>query len=388
MPQIVLLIHDDAAKAQMVRNALLSSLEGLFIVEWVERCADGVRRLRKGGSKRIAAVLVNLYLPDSTGIETFDTLFVASPEIPILVLSSLARESSARLAVQRGAQDYLLDDDFDGYLLPKALRNMIERASNVEALFREKERAQVTLNSIGDAVVSTDIAGNVTFLNPIALAMTGWSTDEALGRPFEQVFRIVDVANGTRVVNPMMLVIKENQSAKLPPGCKLIRRDGTESAIEDSAAPIHDRRGTVTGAVMVFHDVTQAQAVSEKMSHLARHDFLTDLPNRFLLNDRLSQAISAAQRDRQKLAVLCIDLDRFKHVNDSLGQSVGDQLLLSVAGRLVASVQTADTVSRQGGDEFVILLPSVAQAEDAALMAQKILTVVAMPHQLEEHSLE
>jgi len=388
MPQIVLLIHDDAAKAQMVRNALLSSLEGFFIVEWVERCGDGVRRLRKESAKRIAAVLVNLYLPDSTGIETFDTLFLAAPDIPILVLSSFAREGSARLAVQRGAQDYLLDDDFDGYLLPKALRNMIERASNVEALFREKERAQVTLNSIGDAVVSTDIAGKVTFLNPIARAMTGWSTDEALGRPFDEVFRIVDVANGTRVVNPMMLVIKENQSAKLPPGCKLIRRDGTESAIEDSAAPIHDRRGIVTGAVMVFHDVTQAQAVSEKMSHLARHDYLTDLPNRFLLNDRLSQAISAAQRDQQKLAVLCIDLDRFKHVNDSLGQSVGDQLLMSVAGRLLASVQTADTVSRQGGDEFVVLLTSIAHVDEASLSAQKMLTVVAMPHQLEEHSLQ
>jgi diguanylate cyclase (GGDEF)-like protein/PAS domain S-box-containing protein len=388
MPQIVLLIHDDAAKAQMVRNALLSSLEGLFTVEWVERCGDGVRRLRKAGSKRIAAVLVNLYLPDSAGIETFDTLFLAAPDIPILVLSSLHREGSARLAVQRGAQDYLLDDDFDGYLLPKALRNMIERASNVEALFREKERAQVTLNSIGDAVVSTDIAGNVTFLNPIARAMTGWSTDEALGRPFEEVFRIVDVANGTRVVNPMMLVIRENKSAKLPPGCKLIRRDGTESAIEDSAAPIHDRRGTVTGAVMVFHDVTQAQAVSEKMSHLARHDYLTDLPNRFLLNDRLSQAIAAAERDQQKLAVLCIDLDRFKHVNDSLGQSVGDQLLMSVAARLVASVQTADTVSRQGGDEFVVLLSSIANVDEASLSAQKMLTVVGMPHQLEEHSLQ
>jgi diguanylate cyclase (GGDEF)-like protein/PAS domain S-box-containing protein len=371
----------------MVRNALLSSLEGFFTVEWVERCGDGVRRLRKAG-KRIAAVLVNLYLSDSTGIETFDTLFLAAPEIPILVLSSLHREGSARLAVQRGAQDYLLDDDFDGYLLPKALRNMIERASNVEALFREKERAQVTLNSIGDAVVSTDTAGNVTFLNPIARAMTGWSTDEAFGRPFEEVFRIVDVANGMRVVNPMMLVIRENKSAKLAPGCKLIRRDGTESAIEDSAAPIHDRRGTVTGAVMVFHDVTQAQAVTEKMSHLARHDYLTDLPNRFLLNDRLSQAISAAQRDQQKLAVLCIDLDRFKHVNDSLGQSVGDQLLMSVAARLVASVQAVDTVSRQGGDEFVVLLSSIANVDEASLSAQKMLTVVGMPHQLEEHSLQ
>ena len=183
------------------------------------RCAA---RLRKGTArKRIAAVLVNLFLPDCDGIQTFDTLFLASPETPILVLSSLTREDSARLAVQRGAQDYLLDDDFDGYLLPKALRNMIERASNIEALFREKERAQVTLNSIGDAVVSTDIAGNVTFLNPIARDMTGWSAEEALGRPFEEVFRIVDVANGTRVVNPMMLVIQPNWPAKLILGCKI-----------------------------------------------------------------------------------------------------------------------------------------------------------------------
>jgi len=388
MPQIVLLIHDDAAKANRVRNSLLNSVDGLFTVEWVERCADGVRRLRKDGAKRIAAVLVNLFLPDCDGIQTFDRLFLASPEVPILVLSSSACEGSARLAVQRGAQDYLLDDDLDGYLLPKAVQNMIERTSNVEALFREKERAQVTLNSIGDAVVSTDIAGNVTFLNPIARDMTGWSAEEAIGRPFEEVFRILDGSGGNRVANPMMLVIQQNQPAKLAPNCKLIRLDGTEFAIEDSVAPIHDRRGGVTGAVMVFHDVTQAQAVSKKMSHLSLHDYLTDLPNRILLNDRLSHAISAAAADRQKLAVLCIDIDRFKHVNDSLGHTVGDGLLLSVARRLIAAVRSSDTVSRQGGDEFVILLSSVADAEEAALSAQKLLTVVGMPHALEEHSLE
>jgi diguanylate cyclase (GGDEF)-like protein/PAS domain S-box-containing protein len=388
MPQIVLLIHDDAAKADRVKSSLLNAVDGLFIVEWVERCADGVRRLRKNGAQRIAAVLVNLFLPDCDGIQTFDRLFLASPEVPILVLSTSACEGSAKLAVQRGAQDYLLDDDLDGYLLPKAVRNMIERTSNVEALFREKERAQVTLNSIGDAVVSTDLAGNVTFLNPIARDMTGWSADAAVGRPFEEVFQILDISSGDRVANPMMLVIQENHPTKLAAGSKLIRLDGTEFAIEDSAAPIHDRRGSVTGAVMVFHDVTQAQAVSKKMSHLALHDYLTDLPNRILLNDRLSHAISAAAADQQRLAVLCIDIDRFKHVNDSLGHIVGDKLLLSVAARLVASVRSSDTVSRQGGDEFVILLSSVADAEEAAVNAQKLLTVVGMPHQLERHILE
>jgi diguanylate cyclase (GGDEF)-like protein/PAS domain S-box-containing protein len=228
----------------------------------------------------------------------------------------------------------------------------------------------------------------VTFLNPTAEALAGWPADEAIGRPFVQVFRIIDVPDHRRAVDPMALVIKTNKAVNLPEGSILIRRDGTESAIEDSTAPIHDRRGRVTGGVMVFHDVTQARAMSRKMSHLAQHDYLTDLPNRLLLNDRLTQAISVAHRDQKHLAVLFVDVDRFKHVNDSLGHLIGDKLLLSIAHRLVAGVRSSDTVSRQGGDEFVILLSSVAHPADAALTAQKILTVAGMPHRVAEHDLQ
>ena len=388
MPQTVLLIHDDCAKAKMVQDALLASLDGFFIVDWVERCADGLLLLRKKGGERIAAILLSLYLPDSEGVETFDRIFKASPNIPILVLSSPAHENAAKLAVQLGAQDYVLDDDLDGYLLPKALRNMLERAASAEALFSEKERAQVTLNSIGDAVVCTDAVGAVTFLNPVAEAMTGWLAGEAAGRPFAQIFRIIDVSDHRRPVDPMALVIKTDKTLRLAEGCVLIRRDGVEAAIEDSTAPIHDREGRVTGAVMVFHDVTQARAMTQKMTHLAQFDFLTDLPNRLLLNDRLSQAISAARRQDQSLAVLFVDVDRFKHVNDSLGHLIGDKLLLSIAQRLVAGVRESDTISRQGGDEFVILLSSVAHAADAALSAQKILTVAQMPYRVDEHDLQ
>jgi diguanylate cyclase (GGDEF)-like protein len=128
--------------------------------------------------------------------------------------------------------------------------------------------------------------------------------------------------------------------------------------------------------------------MSLRMSYLAHHDYLTDLPNRLLLNDRLSQAMAAARRQQQQLAVLFVDVDRFKHINDSLGHAIGDQLLLSIAGRLVSSVRSSDTVSRQGGDEFVILLPTVAHAEDAALSANKILTALAMPHHVKEHDLQ
>jgi diguanylate cyclase (GGDEF)-like protein/PAS domain S-box-containing protein len=388
LPQIVLLIHDDGVKARRVTEALFDSNDGFYNVEWVERCSEAVHRLCKDRKERIAAILVNLFLPDSYGVETFDRIFQMSPDIPILVLSSLEHEDAAKLAVQRGAQDYLLEDHLDSYLLPKALRNMLERSSNAEALFREKERAQVTLDSIGDAVVCTDVLGNVTFLNPTAEALTGWQASEAIGRPFAQVFRIINASDHGRAIDPMISVVKTNKPLNLPEGSVLIRRDGVESAIEDSTAPIHDRRGRVTGGVMVFHDVTQVRAMSQKMSHLAQYDYLTDLPNRLLLNDRLTQAISSAHRHQHHPAVLFVDIDRFKHVNDSLGHLIGDKLVVSIAQRLVGCVRSSDTVSRQGGDEFVILLSSVAHAQDAALSAQKILTVAAIPHRIEEHDLQ
>ena len=387
MAQTLLLIHDDAAFAKLVQNALFKSRDGPFVIEWVRRCARALTRLSRGGKAPIAAILSNLFLPDSEGMETLDKIFRISPHVPILVLSSSQHETIARQAIHHGAQDYILEDNVDDPAIAKAVRNMIARAANTEALFTEKERAQVTLNSIADAVACTDSGGTLTFINPIAESMTGWRAANAIGRPFSEVFQIVGI-NRQRVVNPMALVMRGNVAASLAAGCILIGRDGSESVIEDSVAPIHDRRGDVTGAVMVFHDVTKVRAMSQKMSHLAQHDYLTDLPNRMLLNDRLSQAMAAAHRQHRQLAVLFVDVDRFKHVNDSFGHMVGDKLLVSIAKRLVANVRNSDTVSRQGGDEFIILLSTVAHPEDAALSAQKILTALGMPHRVGQHDLQ
>ena len=388
MSQTILLLQDDASKAAKVQELLAQSSDGCFVVEWIRSCTAGLDRLNDPAKAAIAAVLVDLLSPAGQEIEVFDRIFQASPHVPILVLSNPERENVARQAVQHGAQDYILDDRLDNYSLAKALHNMLERAANAEALFVEKERAQVTLNSIGDAVISTDAAGIVTYLNQVAESMTGWTSAEALGRPFSDMFRIVDTANPGRTVNPMAVAMQQNTTVDLTAGCVLIRRDGFESPIEDSAAPIHDRRGQVTGAVIVFHDVTQVRAMSQRMSYLAHHDYLTDLPNRLLLDDRLAQAMTAARRHRQRLAVLFVDVDRFKHVNDSLGHAIGDELLMSVARRLVACVRDSDTVSRQGGDEFVILLATIAHAEDAALSAGKILTALGMPHRIKEHDIQ
>jgi len=390
MAQNILLIQEEPTDATAVREALVHSSDGPFQVEWVKRCSEALERLAGEGAPGgagFAAILVDLFLPDSQGIETFDRLFRAAPQIPILVLSATQDEDLAKLAVQRGAQDYLLKDRLDSYLLPKALRSMVERAANAEALFEEKERAQVTLNSIGDAVMSSDVWGRVTYLNVVAESMTGWSRQEAAGHPIEEVFRIIDATTRKTAANPMALAIRDNKTVCLTPNCVLIRRDGVEAAIEDSVAPIHDRRGRVTGAVMVFHDVSTTRALSLRMSYLAQHDSLTDLPNRALLNDRLTQAIALTQRRRQKLALLFLDVDRFKHINDSLGHDIGDRLLQSVAQRLRGCVRSSDTVSRLGGDEFVILLSEVAHAEDAAVCAEKILLTLSTPHRIDQHNL-
>jgi diguanylate cyclase (GGDEF)-like protein len=185
----------------------------------------------------------------------------------------------------------------------------------------------------------------------------------------------------------MDLAVRLNETVGLTSNCVLIRRDGFECPIEDSAAPIHDRQGQVTGAVLVCRDVSAARAVLLQLSHLAAHDLLTDLPNRILLNDRLSQAIASAQRQRHRLAVLFLDLDRFKLINDTLGHEIGDGLLQSVAQRLVESVRRSDTVSRQGGDEFVLLLSRVDEAEDAAASVQKVIKALAAPLDVDGHRL-
>lgn len=387
MPDSILLVQDSARKAAIVRKLLAQPGDRPFVIEWIRSGGGALDRLSDHTKDDIAAVILDLVLSDGRALEILDQIIQDSPHIPILVLADAQHEDIAKQAIQRGAQDYILDNRLDSYSLSKALRNMLERNANAEALFTEQERAHVTLNSIGDGVISTDVEGNVTYLNPVAEAMTGWTGPEALGRAFGDVFRIIDSTDPEHTVNPMTDAMRGNKTVGLGASCMLIRRDGVEFPIEDSTAPIHDRSGLVTGAVIVFHDVTQARAMSKRMAHLAHHDYLTDWPNRLSFDDRLAQAMGAAHRRKEQLAVLFVDVDRFKHINDTLGHAIGDELLLSIAGRLRGSVRGTDSVSRQGGDEFVILLSTIAHAEDAALIANKVLASLGKVHHIKDHNL-
>ena len=256
-------------------------------------------------------------------------------------------------------------------------------ASGDDAAFAARERAEVTLNSIGDAVLSTDTDGNVTYLNLAAEVMTGWSRKAAAGQPLESVFHIIDRETREAARNPMQLAVELDTTVSLTPNCVLVRRDGRETAIEDSAAPIHDRDGHITGAVVVFRDVGAALEASRQMSHLAQHDLLTGLPNRLLLNDRLTEAIALARRHQKPLAVCFLDVDGFKGINDSLGHAAGDQLLRSIATRLSGALRASDTVCRFGGDEFVIVLSEIEHADHASTVAAKLVDAAAGPHRID-----
>jgi diguanylate cyclase (GGDEF)-like protein/PAS domain S-box-containing protein len=380
----VLLIGHDPVDERVVRDTLARAQKGTFTVECATRLSEGLECLQGNG---IAAIILDLNLPDSQGLASFKHIWRAAPHIPILIIVWPIDEDIAKQAIKLGAQDYLLKPHLNNSTLPKTLRRMIERKAADEALFFEQQRAEVTLNSIGDAVICVDVAGCVTYLNVVAERMTGWSRQNALRKPLEAVFHIVDGATRDRVPNPLEVAIRLDDTVGLAPNCLLIRPDGFETPIEDSASPIRDRGGQVIGAVVVFHDVSAARALAIQATHVAQHDFLTQLPNRLLLHDRLTQAIALATRHGHRLAVLFLDLDRFKHVNDSLGHVIGDGLLQSVARRLLTCVRSSDTVSRQGGDEFVVLLSEIAHADDASTSAQKIITALIEPHDVAHHHL-
>jgi diguanylate cyclase (GGDEF)-like protein/PAS domain S-box-containing protein len=380
----LLVVEDNLGDVRLLREMFNEQASHNTELTHVQCMSEAEKHLAEHG---VDVILLDLGLPDAQGLGAVRRAHAAAPRIPLVVLTALDDESLAVQALKEGAQDYLIKGQIETRGLLRALRYAIERKIMEEALFAEKECAQVTLDCIGDAVICTDISGNITFLNLVAEKVTGWSRQEAVSLPVVEVLRILDATSRETAPNPMDMAVRQDRTVHLPSNCILIRRDGFEIPIEDSVAPIHDREGLITGAVIVFRDISAARAMALQMTHSAQHDFLTGLPNRMLLNDRVSQAIILALRHMTKVALLFLDLDGFKHINDSLGHPIGDKLLQSIGKRLVNCVRGSDTVSRQGGDEFVVLLSEVEQWEDAAIMARRILQAVVAAHFIDQHDL-
>ncbi|MDR6235702.1 EAL domain-containing protein [Pseudomonas oryzihabitans] len=257
----------------------------------------------------------------------------------------------------------------DGHVrLVGSNRDVTEHHQLTTALYEEKERLQVTLASIADAVLTTDVDGRILFLNPVAEQLTGWTMADARGRPHEEVFRIHDSQSDAKLPSPVTRCLREQTITSLDEGAVLLSRQGERHEVQDSAAPVRTVDGRIIGAVLVFQNVTHARNLQRELSYNASHDALTGLYNRLKFEQELEAAWQQAQAGTVQHALCFIDLDRFKVVNDSAGHAAGDLLLRELGTLLRDSLRGSDAVARIGGDEFALLLRDcdLMQAEAVA----------------------
>jgi len=251
----------------------------------------------------------------------------------------------------------ILDDDGNVAAHEGTITDITERKRAETRIFEEKERAQVTLQSIGDGVITADADGNVDYINPVAQDLTGWDMRSARGRPVTDIMMIVNAHTRAAVENPVVRCLKEGRVITLAENSVLITQNGDEVPIQDSAAPIRDRIGNIVGSVMVFHDVSKETRLFRQLSYQASHDTLTGLINRREFENHLIGALEKTRDNTENThALLYLDLDQFKVVNDTFGHSAGDALLRLLTEQIQAKIRSSDVLARLGGDEFGILL--------------------------------
>ncbi len=271
-----------------------------------------------------------------------------------------------------------------GYLRQVGREREKEQRQAQRELWEAKERAEVTLHSIGDAVITTDVRGRVLDMNAVAETLTGYARSEVMGGSLEAIFRIVQEGSQIPVDNPVRHILEKSMEVVGPMvglahHAVLITKDGQERGIEKSAAPIRDRQGVLLGAVLVFRDVTEKRRLTTELAYQATHDALTGLPNRALFMDRLGHDRAQTLRHEHLLVVGLLDLDGFKQVNDRFGHAAGDTLLQEMARRLRGELRSGDTLARMGGDEFGLLLPDIERVEQVEGVCARLLEVLSTP---------
>ncbi len=249
-------------------------------------------------------------------------------------------------------------------IMTQAIHDRIDALHLSErALFEEKELAEVTLHSIGDGVITTDVHGLIQYINPAAELIIGWNLQQAKGRHIVEVYRTVDELTLTPLDNPASECLQEKTVISRQTQSVLIRKDGRQFAIEETASPILDRDGKITGAVLVFHDVTASREFARQLEYQATHDALTGLVNRREFERRTMEALADARENNHNHAMCYLDLDQFKIVNDTCGHSAGDELLRQLAQNLASEVRGINTIGRLGGDEFGLLIKKCSISE-------------------------
>ena len=284
--------------------------------------------------------------------------------------SSMVKKDGTRVDVVESAR---LVEYTDGETyIEGTISDITARKQAEQRMFKEKERAEVTLKSIADGVITTDSAGCIEYLNPVAEALTGWSLRMAEGLAVDDVLTLINEHTRELLDNPIVRCLNEGRSMGKAAPCVLIDRSGGEVSIQHTSAPIRDGAGHVSGAVMVLHDAGPEERLSRQLSYQATHDALTGFINRHEFEHVLERAIHRARANRdESYALLYIDLDQFKVVNDTFGHTAGDELIRQLSQRLEQCVRPNDTLARLGGDEFGVLLVA-SDAANAMRVAEDI----------------
>lgn len=267
-------------------------------------------------------------------------------------------------------------------------RYVSERKRLALALHTEKERAEVTLAAIGDAVITTDDKGVVAFLNIAAITLTGWTAIEAVGNPITDILQLVDAATHQPVENPVLRLLQKNIAENQLDHILLISRDGFEYSIEETATPVYLHDGSLAGCVLVLRNVTEKYELLKAVHWQAGHDLLTGLPNRALLADRFNCALLSVQRQGNLLGVCKMDIDGFKAINDRHGHAIGDQLLVAVTKRMNGVIRGEDTLARLGGDEFILLIGNLNHVDELKIFLQRILVAISTPYVIDHHTIQ
>lgn len=370
----ILVIDDDPDYAESQQEFLEDNGFKTLATTSEEQALDIIR------DNPVEIVLIDIRIGRGNGVELIRNLKNIRPDLICIMVTAYASIATAVDAIKQGAFEYLTKP-----VNPEDLLATLKRATGIiklhderdmakNALVREQERAQVTLEAIGDGVITTDINGRIEYMNPASEKITNWSAATAKGMQIEKVVVLRNEINNKVVDNPVYKCLREQQSLDVPKTVTLIRSDGQDISIEHSASPIRDHKRNIIGSVLVMRDITEAKILAERISYQAQHDALTGLINRTEFEARLNQSLISACKHNHKHVLLYIDLDQFKVVNDTCGHVAGDELLCQLTTLFNKSLVERMTLARLGGDEFGLLIEksSIDEGVDIASNLLKI----------------
>jgi diguanylate cyclase (GGDEF)-like protein/PAS domain S-box-containing protein len=379
----VLLVEDIESEAKLVINNLRRVSGWRFVIEHYDRLVPALERAREN---HFDVVLVDLNLPDGAGIEVCQRMHRATPNTPLIVLTNQTSIELGTKALREGAQDYLIKREVDSKLLGRAIRYAIERNRAEHALRESEQRYALAVAGANDGIWDWNMRDSEVYFSPRWKAILGYGEQEVADR-VDEWFDRVDQRDRANFDEAMSLHL-EGRSSLFEAEYRITAKGGEGRWVLSRGVAVRDEAGAPWRMAGSMTDITRRKQTEARLLHEAMHDALTGLPNRILFMDRLELALRRFRRDPSKMfAVLFFDLDRFKHVNDSLGHQVGDELLSQVAGRLLGCLRPGDTLARLGGDEFAIVLNDIAGPTDAIFVVERLQEALAQEFEIESHAI-